>query len=182
MDARKEYTCKAALRSRLMEYRNGLLNKPQLSHAIADKILPMLHGTVMVYISIGSEVSTDFLTDKLLGMDGVTVLAPYTHSGIIVPKRIISRGEADRMGNLPRECYNNSYIPSKIDFCITPLLGFNELGYRIGYGKGCYDRFFAEYSTFKIGLAFSGQAIKFMPEAHDIPLDCCVTDKNVIYF
>ena len=166
----------------LSRYRSGLEDKPAISRVIADKALPLLHGSVMVYISIGSEVDTAYLLDRLMEKHDVTVYAPYTSDGIITPLKLLSRGVADKTGNLPRECYDNSYIPSKIDFCITPLLGFNERGYRIGYGKGCYDRFFAEHSTFKIGLAFSGQAIKFRPECTDIPLDCCVTDKSVIYF
>ena len=182
MDERNEYTCKITLRGQLIRYRNGLADRPILSRAVADKVLPIVHGNVMIYISIGSEVCTDYLTDKLLAMDCVTVFAPYTCDGKITPLKLKSRGTPDGMGNLPHECYENSHIPSKIDFCITPLLGFNERGYRIGYGKGCYDRFFAEYCTFKVGLAFSGQAIKFVPEATDVPLDCCVTDKNVIYF
>lgn len=182
MDERNEFTYKAELRKSLRQYRDKLSDKPSLSRAIAGKALPLLSGNVLVYISIGSEVDTAYLLDKLMIKEGVTVFAPYTQYGIITPRKLLSRGTADRMGNLPRECYDNSYIPSKIDFCITPLLGFNERGYRIGYGKGCYDRFFAEHSTFKIGLAFSGQAIKFQPECTDVPLDCCVTDKNVIYF
>lgn len=182
MDERKESTYKAKLRATLKRYRNGLSDKPFLSRAIANKVLPLLSGNVMIYMSIGSEVDTAYLLDKLVEKGDVAVYAPYTKDGIITPFKLISRGVADKTGNLSRECYDNSHIPSKIDFCITPLLGFNERGYRIGYGKGCYDRFFAEHSTFKIGLAFSGQAIKFQPECNDIPLDCCVTDKSVIYF
>lgn len=184
MDERNEFTykSKAELRTILKRYRNELSDKPMLSRAIADNVLPLVHGNVMVYMSIGSEVDTAYLVDRLSAKNGVTVLVPYTPDGIIIPRRLLSRGDADKTGNLPRECYDNSYIPSKIDFCITPLLGFNERGYRIGYGKGCYDRFFAEQSTFKISLAFSGQVIKFQPECTDIPLDCCVTEKNVIYF
>ncbi|MGY8855544.1 MAG: 5-formyltetrahydrofolate cyclo-ligase [Burkholderiales bacterium] len=29
-----------------------------------------------------------------------------------------------------------------IDLVITPLLAFDTKGYRVGYGKGFYDRFF----------------------------------------
>ena len=30
-----------------------------------------------------------------------------------------------------------------LDIVITPLLAFDPHGYRVGYGKGFYDRFFA---------------------------------------
>lgn len=176
------YNSKSELRKSLMRYRSELADKPRLSREIADKVLPMLHGNVMLYISIGSEVDTKYVADKLLSASGATLYAPYTENCIITPKKLLAYGVADCMGNLPRECYGKTDIPPKIDFCVTPLLGFNEHGYRIGYGKGCYDRFFADCAAFKIGLAFSGQQIKFEPDATDMPLDCCVTEKDVIYF
>ncbi|MCH5153752.1 MAG: 5-formyltetrahydrofolate cyclo-ligase [Clostridiales bacterium] len=181
MDEANEFICKKELRVMLKKYRSELTDKPERSRVIADKVLPMLRGNIMAYISMGSEVSTDYLIDSLLASD-CTVYAPYTHDGIITPLKLKKRGVPDRFGNLPQECYEMSDISAKIDFCITPLLGFNEKGYRIGYGKGCYDRFFAGCDVFKIGLAFDGQAIKFLPEPTDVPLDCCVTDKDVIYF
>src|SRR5438270_9344424 len=32
----------------------------------------------------------------------------------------------------------------EIDLVITPLLAFDEKGYRVGYGKGFYDKFFTQ--------------------------------------
>lgn len=182
MDELNESTSKSKIRKSLMLYRNELADKPRLSRAIADKVLPMLSGNVMVYISIGSEVDTAYIVDMLMSVQNVTVFAPYAENGIITPKKLVARFAPDRMGNLPRDCYCSEHYPPKLDYCITPLLGFNDRGYRIGYGKGCYDKFFARCNTFKIGLAYSGQAIKFEQEATDVPLDCCVTEKNVIYF
>ena len=70
----------------------------------------------------------------------------------------------------------------KIDLVITPLLAFDLKGYRVGYGKGFYDRFFASLhkDVKKIGISL------FMPceliediNEHDVPLTCCVTpNKN----
>ena len=70
----------------------------------------------------------------------------------------------------------------KIDMVITPLLAFDTKGYRVGYGKGFYDRFFASLhkDVKKIGISL------FMPceiiedtNEYDIPLTCCVTpNKN----
>lgn len=183
MDERKEYTySKAQWRGELLSRRNAVADKPELSRIIADRVLPTVYGNVMVYASIGSEVDTSRIIDELLKRDDVCLYAPYTQSGVIVPRKVKSRAKADRFGNLPQYCYIDVQIPSRLDFCITPLLGFNEQGYRIGYGKGCYDRFFAEWNTVKIGLAFAEQQIKFEPDRTDIPLDCCVTDKSVIYF
>ena len=72
-----------------------------------------------------------------------------------------------------------------IDLVITPLLAFDLKGYRVGYGKGFYDRFFASLSreTKKVGISLFGpcEAIKNINE-HDIPLTHCVTPNKVFTF
>lgn len=188
---RKEFTFedKCGLRKRLLSLREAVEDKHRLSEYVVEKIMPMLHGNVMVYVSIGSELRTDGLIDKLLNRNDATLFVPYTADEKIFPRRLVKLGVADRRGNLPSECYfgeteaekrENAAI--KLDFCVTPLLGFNTDGYRIGYGKGCYDRLFADNEVYKIGLAFDCQSVEFAPDACDVPLDCCVTDKKVIYF
>ncbi|HEX5171656.1 MAG TPA: 5-formyltetrahydrofolate cyclo-ligase [Cyclobacteriaceae bacterium] len=46
--------------------------------------------------------------------------------------------------------------PSTIDMILVPLLAFDKEGYRVGYGKGYYDRFLKECrpDAKKIGLSF----------------------------
>ena len=69
-----------------------------------------------------------------------------------------------------------------IDLVITPLLGFDTKGYRVGYGKGFYDRFFASLhkDVKKIGISlFSPCEVVEDINEHDVPLTCCVTpNKN----
>lgn len=182
----KEFTSeKAALRARLAFARKELSDKPERVAAAIERLLPLLHGRVMTYISIGSELDTISLAEKLLLRSDVTVYAPYTENNAITPIKLIAIGRPDGYGNLPRCCYDFSYGSSdvELDFCVTPLLGFNLLGHRIGYGKGCYDRFFRDSGgAYKIGLAFDCQLCEFDADPNDVPLDCCVTEKSVIYF
>ena len=180
------------LRAELKARRSAISDKPSRSKNACDRLLPLLFGNVMIYVSIGSELDTRALTDKLLNTDGVTVYVPYTKNGRIFPVRLEKTGTPDRFGNLLRECYNaddlaaadgvGEYVPPEIDCCVTPLLGINGIGHRIGYGKGCYDRFFAEVKTRRIGLAFECQLCNFTPDPLDVPLDCCVFETKVVYF
>ncbi len=67
----------------------------------------------------------------------------------------------------------------------VPLLGVDENGYRLGYGKGYYDRYFAEQGkeTRRIGLAFTCQQVDGLPaEAHDMPLHLLITAEGVREF
>jgi len=69
------------------------------------------------------------------------------------------------------------------DMVIVPLLAFDERGYRIGYGKGFYDRFLQHISTQKIGLSFF-EGVTKINDVHlnDIRLDKCITPDRIIEF
>lgn len=63
-----------------------------------------------------------------------------------------------------------------IDLVLVPLLAFDLLGYRVGYGKGFYDRFLKELNTIKLGLALFEPVTQISdPDPHDVPLDSCIT-------
>ncbi len=55
----------------------------------------------------------------------------------------------------------------RIDVVLIPLLTFDSIGHRIGYGKGFYDRFLAQCrkDCLTIGLSL------FPPTEHPIPFD-----------
>ena len=60
---------------------------------------------------------------------------------------------------------------------LVPCLGFNEHGYRLGYGGGFYDRTLAAPPRpFTIGIAYACQQALFEGDSHDVPLDIVVTE------
>jgi 5-formyltetrahydrofolate cyclo-ligase len=69
------------------------------------------------------------------------------------------------------------------DMVIVPLLGFDKNGYRVGYGKGFYDRFLQGLTTQKIGLSFF-DAVEEIYDVHlnDIQLDKCITPSRILDF
>lgn len=75
--------------------------------------------------------------------------------------------------------------PEDIDIVLVPLLTFDELGNRVGYGKGYYDLFLSECrrDIIKIGLSFfeAGPLIEDTDD-FDIPLTHCVTPHKVYEF
>ncbi len=64
----------------------------------------------------------------------------------------------------------------------VPGLAFNEKGYRIGYGKGYYDRWLKRFQAAKrIGLAYNFQVLKKLPKTKkDIKVGIIVTEKRII--
>lgn len=75
--------------------------------------------------------------------------------------------------------------PAALDLVIVPLLCFDEHGYRVGYGKGFYDRFLAgcRPDCQKVGLSFFPPIERIDDiDAFDIQLDSCVTPSELFRF
>lgn len=65
------------------------------------------------------------------------------------------------------------------DVVLLPLVAFDALGYRIGYGGGYFDRTLAALSPrpFAVGVGFELARVESVrPEAHDVRLDALVTE------
>jgi 5-formyltetrahydrofolate cyclo-ligase len=70
-----------------------------------------------------------------------------------------------------------------VDMVIIPMLAFDRSGYRVGYGKGFYDRFLQGIRTQKVGLSFLGPVDAIADvNAHDVQLDQCITPGKVYRF
>ena len=68
------------------------------------------------------------------------------------------------------------------DAILMPLNGFDEAGYRLGYGGGYFDRSLAAISPrpCAIGVGFELARIdSIRPQAHDLPMDFIVTEAGI---
>lgn len=73
----------------------------------------------------------------------------------------------------------------KIDIVIVPLLCFDERGYRVGYGKGFYDKFLKNCrpDCLKIGLNYFSPIEKISDvNEFDVRLDFCITPEKIWKF
>jgi 5-formyltetrahydrofolate cyclo-ligase len=73
----------------------------------------------------------------------------------------------------------------KLDVVFVPLLAFDKLGFRVGYGKGFYDKFLTKCRADcqKIGLSLFPPVEKINDvEDFDIRLDLCVTPERIWRF
>ncbi len=71
------------------------------------------------------------------------------------------------------------------NFLVVPLLAFDRLGYRLGYGGGFYDRTLASLRATSrvtaVGVAYSGQEVAAVPrDSTDQVLDWVVTEGEAI--
>ena len=72
------------------------------------------------------------------------------------------------------------------DIVLVPLLAYDKLKFRLGYGKGFYDRYLTKISKTKknflsVGIAFSFQKYHNLPVSdNDMKLDYILTEKGII--
>jgi 5-formyltetrahydrofolate cyclo-ligase len=83
---------------------------------------------------------------------------------------------------IPEPAAGEPVAPEAIDWIVVPLLACDRRGYRVGYGKGFYDRYLARCrpDVRKVGLS----AFDPVPDIADagpldVRLDYCVTPGQV---
>lgn len=141
-------------------------------------------GLVLTYVSTPIEVSTFRLITAALAA-GKRVAAPRCAEGRIA----MDFYEIRSMDDLEKAAF--SVLEPKLDrcekirdfsgsVCIIPGLAFDPEGYRLGYGKGYYDRFLNGYDGYHIGICYNGCMKNRLPHGrYDVSVDVLVTEKFV---
>lgn len=173
-------TEKQLLRKHMKEVRAGL-HTPEKDAAILEHVLAAFgkEESFFVYLSFGSEAGTGELIRALLSR-GKQVCAPRIEGGAM---RAVTYGEPLEQGKY------GILQPPKGEECpcavaLTPLLAFDKEGFRLGYGGGYYDRWFAAHpEVLRVGLAYVGQQAERLPrEETDVRLHAVVTELGVLRF
>lgn len=159
--------------------RNALITE----RALADERI-LSADTVLLYASFGSEPDTWRIADVLLGR-GVAVAFPRCgKNGVMRFHTVTSTAQLKNSKFGIREPSENLPFPdiSGKTVCIVPGLAFTEMGDRLGYGGGFYDRFLAENPQIStVALAFEASvADRLFTEAHDVRVDYIITEERTV--
>lgn len=83
--------------------------------------------------------------------------------------------------NIPEPDGGEVLLPGEVGLAVVPGIAFDREGYRIGFGKGYYDRLLEGVSAPKVGVAYSFQVLERVPrDSWDKPVNILVTEKEVI--
>ncbi|MBN1972923.1 MAG: 5-formyltetrahydrofolate cyclo-ligase [Sedimentisphaerales bacterium] len=144
--------------------------------------------TIMMYLSLPYEIDT---SEAILQCwkSGKTVAVPKIswEQRHMIPVQINSLETGFSTGALGlRNPISGVPVPFEdIDLVVTPALGYDKKGNRLGRGGSYYDRFFAneKLRAYKCGFAFAEQIIDSIPvNENDKPVDSLVTDNGVMFF
>jgi len=148
---------------------------------------PFQHASVvMVFLSMPDEIDTREAI-VLAIQRGMTVVVPKVDwdQGSMTAVQIESPDPpvAVSRGGLRNPAGGEPVDPGRIDLVVTPGLGFDQQGHRLGRGAGFYDRFFARggLRATRCGFCFSEQVVESIPVTEaDLPVDWLVTDQQAV--
>ena len=184
---------KSKLRYDYLKIRDRI--EPALRYAYSNVILSRIKKLkeyqdsqiVMFYLSYGSEVFTDTMINEFLS-DGKEVAVPVIQNpgdGIMTAVKINKLEDCyEKVYGIRQPEFNeNDVVPKDdIDLVFVPGIVFDLNGYRIGYGKGYYDRWLEGTDIIKrVGLAFEVQLTDKLPNGkYDLPVGRILTEKRMI--
>lgn len=180
---------KAALRRELLARRDAVPQREEKSRAVGDGVLALPAyqeaRQVLLYLSKGSEVDTWKVFARALA-EGKEVYAPRCLDGegtmgffqVTSPQELL-QGRFGLWEPDPRRCA--PWRRREGALCLVPGIAFDRQGYRLGYGKGYYDRFLAVFSGTAAGLCFRELALERLPRGpQDRRVDVLVTEAGVL--
>ncbi|MBN1655833.1 MAG: 5-formyltetrahydrofolate cyclo-ligase [Deltaproteobacteria bacterium] len=188
---RIRYSAKAQLRSKMRALRGHLPDRAReaRSKSICDTVVQLpcfiRARSVIGYVAILKEVDPEPIL-KIAFKCGKTVGLPRVdQQNQMLAIHRWSQGEPlIKSAFGVKEPFASAPLiePSQIDLVLVPALAFDPRGYRIGYGKGFYDRLLGSLSGAKaVGIAYDFQLIIEAPNtAGDLPVSVIVTDQRTL--
>ena len=143
---------------------------------------------IACYLSYNNEVNTQAIIATIWQQGKICHLPVVNQQTMqFVRYHPTSTLKINRLGIYEPIEYDEVVTPEQLDLVITPLVGFNQLGYRLGTGAGYYDRYFSFLNNIKrpskpylLGLAYEFQKIASLPkQPWDVALDCVITEQNI---
>jgi 5-formyltetrahydrofolate cyclo-ligase len=187
---------KAAWRSGLRRAREALAAQGELHALLSARLQDRLlaspawrqSATVLLYRAVRGEADT-----RLLARDawdsGKRVFLPRCRPGL--------KGQMDMLAcagphelvlsaqGIPEPPASAPALEEQPDgpvLIVTPGLGFDRHGHRLGYGGGYYDRLLATCSGVSVGLAFRCQIVDNLPhDPWDIPVNALCTEEELLW-
>lgn len=174
-------TDKPALRARLRAVRDKAAGPPIAAPpAFLDRLAP---GRVVAsYMPVGGEADPAAFVAAALAADCRLALPHVTDRA--APLRFLAwAGDAALVAGPFGLRQPADDLPElSPDIILTPLVGFDRRGHRLGQGAAHYDRAFAAHpQAWRVGIAWAAQEVDALPtDPWDMPLHAIATEQDWI--
>lgn len=181
---------KAALRRAFAAARRQrpALQRQVLDEAIARRILasPLYENAPVLlgYLAYREEISVDAVLVQAL-RQGKRVYVPRCLDGegrmAFFALTSFAELEIGMYGIREPARWAPSYEETPGALCLVPGFAFDEAGYRLGYGKGYYDRFLSKSRAISLGICYNQTKVCQLPRGeYDRPVHFLCTEQELV--
>ncbi len=136
-----------------------------------------------------AEPSTFLLTDFMeFRIPWLNLAFPVIHAGQPLMDALLVNEQTNYRKNkygIAEPTEGQVMDPAAVDLVLVPLLAVDKQGYRLGYGKGYYDRYLASLrpDCYKLGISYF-EPVEALPglDQYDLPLNGCITPDKFYEF
>jgi len=178
---------KKILRKQIKTLKNAyssseLQNKSQkiITH-VHDFLNLQKPNLIMAYWALPDEVQTQHWITKNTAK--YTILLPVINNNELIVKPFTG---IENMQKVPPfgileplgEAFKNL---AEIEIILVPGMAFDRKGFRMGRGKGYYDKFLPKTSAIRVGLCFNFQLLDKIPtDEYDAQMDYIITENELL--
>ena len=185
INVNKEYQRKISIKNRAtLKDKNSYAFKTLQDHLIGLKNFKN-YKIIASFISIKSEISTQFLNEFLLDNNKILclpIIKKNSETLNFIEYNLKTKLVSGKFGIMQPSDLSKEFLPEII---LTPCLAFDENGFRLGYGGGYYDKTFSYLKKIKhkfisIAVAFDDQKIdELVHDKYDQKIDYILTEKKL---
>jgi 5-formyltetrahydrofolate cyclo-ligase len=190
LETQLRYRAKEQIRKRMRALRNAIPNEARLkrSHAIAERVRALdAWATARViagYVAMRGEADPAELLAEARSRGREVALPRVDFESETLTLHLSVDGELEEsgMGFLQPPKESPQIAEHTVDLVLVPALASDERGYRIGWGKGFYDRLLPTMPrAMRVALLFDFQLVAEVPSTPgDERVDCVVTDTRTL--
>ena len=183
---------KSALRSKYKKLRAEIPTdvKKESDRAICERIsaLPCftLANTILMYSPVGSEVDVTPIAERALALNKKIAYPVCDTDTCTMTFRYVSDLKELSTGSYNiKEPLQSAPLLLEADpkkqLCIVPALSFDARGFRLGYGKGYYDKFLKSFGGTSVGVVYESSFAEVLPaDKFDIPVQLIITERRSV--
>lgn len=181
---------KQELRERSKQWRRSLSPEEKaakdraVAHAVSRLWQYKKNDTLLCYVSTDIEVDTRQIIQKAFA-DGKRVAVPRCVPGT----RLMEFYYIDSLDELvpgtfgvyePLPDPTRLFTAKEQGLCLVPALAYDLEGFRLGYGKGYYDRYLAGFGGALVGICYSDCVSRHLPHGrYDRAVETLVTEEYI---
>ena len=158
----------------------------RFQHLSFEHVLHLLsYWPIDLHREVNTHIMTQYLNFRIPGLQmAFPVLDPEINSFSALGVNGDTEFKKNRYGIM--EPQDAVPLPAEeIDLIFVPLLCFDSKGYRVGYGKGYYDRYLktCREDAIKVGFSYF-DPVELIEDIDDfdVPLNLCITPNKIYEF